>query len=147
MIRSLVRTDIQRERFPHTETEGLLDVPLLPGSGYSKRGLTSRRNVTDSHRSQDFLMVSTAPDRFQTGRATLPGRFIGQQLPYPRKRAVLSKGAGSSPTGRGLNVIRASRERWRTNGVVRSPPPFSSLYPLLFIQRRGENEGTSIPSL
>ena len=49
------------------------------------KGLTPRRDMTDSHRGQDFLIVRTGiPDWFRTNGGTLRrGRFIGQQFPYP----------------------------------------------------------------
>lgn len=104
------------------KTERLLDVVSC---SLEARGLAPWWNVTDSHRNQDFLIVSRARDRFQTNGGTSSERFIGQQLPYPRKRAVLSKGAGSSLLRRGLNVTGARGERCRTNKDVRCLLPFS----------------------
>lgn len=70
---------------------------------------------------------------------------LAGSLPTPRKRAVFSKGLGSSPAGRGLNVRRGRRDRWRTNGDVKCSPPVSPFCPVLLRRQRGENEATSTP--
>ena len=57
------------------------------------------------------------------------GRFIGQQLPYPGKRAVLRQGAASSLAGRGVErQPELKRERWRTNEARHMSPTLLTLF-------------------